>query len=143
MNDLPAGRELDVLVAKKVMGWTKPKGGRRDPLTGKRPVWRELPFEYVDTPHFSTDIAAAWEVVEKFHGDSPNIQIGKDGWEIDVQTAKDGNGWFVAIRRYRVEDYAEEHDYWGAQSYYAHAETAPLAICRAALAAVDPSGAQR
>jgi len=128
MNDLPAGRELDVLVAKKVMGWTKPKGGRRDPLTGKRPVWRELPFEYVDTPHFSTDIAAAWEVVEKFAGQvtiQGPISVGFNEGESYPKC------WTVGFTK----------NAWN--NIRCEAETAPLAICRAALRAVEASGARR
>lgn len=67
---MEAGRELDALVAEKVMGWTMFSyqmlgsggagefrwipPGRRDHVSNIAPV-----------PRYSTDIAAAWEVVEK------------------------------------------------------------------------------
>ena len=51
------GRELDAEVAKKVMGID---------LTGARP---DLPIRGIGCAPYSTDIAAAWEVVEKLTAD--------------------------------------------------------------------------
>lgn len=73
---MKAGRELDALVAEKVMGW------KLEPYTRciqVLPVEAGRPPEGADTsklkpfnnigsyeiPHYSTAIAAAWEVVEK------------------------------------------------------------------------------
>jgi hypothetical protein len=55
MDDLQAGRELDALVAEKVMGikcGVCLQDGQLEPITMD---WREI-------PHYFTDIAAAWEV---------------------------------------------------------------------------------
>jgi len=108
--DLPAGREIDSLVAEKIMGWKPDRDElwRWDDGSGSgRPI---------ECPRFSEDIAAAWTVVEK---------LGEDGFLL-----------------YRVSN----RPIWRAQFNlaeavfdwpgYADAETAPLAICRAALSAV-------
>ena len=93
----PAGRKLDAWVAEKVMGL---------PVTAKKKR-----FEYVHIAPFSTDISAAWEVVEK------------------MQQTK-----FVRVQ-------CDNGDYWckiGGEilGVKAQGDTAPLAICRAALLAV-------
>jgi hypothetical protein len=104
------GRELDMLIAEKVMGYeyhpTKrymaPKNYRdRD---GFR-VWDE------DIPHYSTDIAAAWEVVTK---------LAEEGKQIRISNKAMGNNYWWS--------YIEE----GA----AQGESAPHAICLAALKAL-------
>lgn len=103
--------ELDALVAEKIMD---------DPVD--RQIVDQHGFEIIlcrsrqVLPRYSTDIAAAWTVVEK---------LGEDGFLL-----------------YRVSN----RPIWRAQFNlaeavfdwpgYADAETAPLAICRAALSAV-------
>ena len=89
-----AGRELDALVAEKVMGWYRkdgppPDGGGDRWLFEPEPGDREFSFEHAEygtLPHYSTDIAAAWEVAEKFKGIyiykadiniDPNIKAGQ------------------------------------------------------------------
>ena len=85
------GRELDAIVAEKVMGTPKPEqdvyelypagawllAGQfgRDDLhpgwtvkTGTNPDDSQLIDTWFEPKHFSTDIAAAWEVVEKLTG---------------------------------------------------------------------------
>lgn len=64
-------RELDALVAEKVMGWMKTPGKVEQ-------VWVRpggpVPFEdvyKVQPPNYSTDIAPAWEVVEKLIAYNP------------------------------------------------------------------------
>lgn len=125
IDAMPAGRELDALVAEKVMGWTAcdaneayPRWMHGDPGDefaeagrgrGCAPLttaWR-VPYS-----RYSTDIAAAWEVVEKVRGD-------RDVWlQWDSETS-----------------------IWGCQffsgGHECFADTAPLAICRAALKAVS------
>jgi hypothetical protein len=58
---MTAGRELDALVAEKVMGLPKPI----------HEVFWFIRYPHVDgpLPAYSTDIAAAWEVVEKMKAD--------------------------------------------------------------------------
>jgi hypothetical protein len=106
MSDLDAGRELDVLVAEKVMGWTNLR-------TTKAGMRRGTPAEYPhighEVPPYSTDMSAAWEVVEKMREREgyAGVESNHDLWEASM------GPWYVAT-----------------------AETAPLAICRAALAAI-------
>lgn len=100
---MEAGRELDALIAEKVMGF---------PLE----IIRGAP--YPECPrHYSTDIAAAWEVVEK-----------DDGWGHDWRVKR----WVSSSKPYSC---TAERTADG-QNFYAEAETAPLAICLAALKAV-------
>lgn len=91
-----AGRELDALIAEKVMG---------DPLQLKMALGPR---------HYSTDIAAAWEVVEKLRTAKYELLIctfsGK--WSVDVL-------------------------HTGKSIDVANADTAPHAICLAALNAVS------
>ncbi len=56
---LAAGRNLDEEVAETVMGWRREAGERSG--RWRRPDGTVL----TDLPKFSTDIAAAWQVVEK------------------------------------------------------------------------------
>jgi Phage ABA sandwich domain len=89
-------REIDRLVAEKVMGWE----------AGKYAYGSWFP---------TTNIADAWKVVEK---------LSKDGFEFQVWREKNG--------KYNVE-FAKDFFYvFG----FAESETAPLAICLAALKAV-------
>lgn len=127
-DEMPAGREMDALIAEKVMGWTTYEEYVHGPLMhggGMMTLYRGdgAQFKKDNTTHTwsvdcfcpSTDIAAAWEVVEKLadevyveYGHRPSIQ-------------SHGNvGWLVRFRFHRGT--------W--------ADTVPLAICRAALKVV-------
>ena len=117
--NMPAGRELDALVAEKVMGFIKlPFPGL--PKYQKPTKDGVVPLYYV--PNFSTDISAAWEVVEKMcDGDKNKFMIYRFGfgpkkpkirWRVSW-----GQGWENLLS-------------------YCDAESAPLAICRAALLTV-------
>lgn len=74
---MKAGRELDALVAERVMGW-RVKGFA--PGHGLRP----LPPDSVTCltahtiPRFSTDIAAAWKVVERVATGYVLFRLGKE-----------------------------------------------------------------
>jgi hypothetical protein len=60
------GRELDALVAEKVMGWTK-----EELLLNSSPSFRAA---YQNgAPFYSTSIEDAWQVVEKFKTKDPAI----------------------------------------------------------------------
>ena len=122
MSELKAGRELDALVAEKVMGrvWavapmTAPIKVLIEPQF-KTGDWQELKggeiASFGNLPLYSTDIAAAWEVVEKLRGD--RITVGVTAYDRDVECEIHIGGLHTV-----------------------RAETAPLAICRAALKAVD------
>lgn len=106
---LPPGRELDALIAEKVM---------QNPLG--RPSFEEGQKYFLDLQHYSTDIAAAWEVVERL-----GLAIGinevrpEEGKWICLKDMGEGEGWLFGI-------------FEGA-----YADTAPHAICLAALKAVE------
>lgn len=55
-------RALDALVAEQVMGWREMRGHWVAPGT---PDWVNLIAQPYDPPRYSSDLAAAWEVVEK------------------------------------------------------------------------------
>jgi hypothetical protein len=115
IDTMPAGQELDALVAEKVMGWDI---HFKDPeLRGGKEHWRDherstnwLPEQWCP----SSDISAAWEVLEKVQDVGSLERFGGFGWRCEVHSVSPN---FV--------DCAAEGD------------TAPLAICRAALKAVS------
>jgi hypothetical protein len=124
---LEAGRELDALVAEKVMGWQwfdhtgyAIRYFRPPNRFNYGAIAEGKEINYLESlPHYSTDIAAAWEVAEKlgnWHGfDFLVIKAaGNDLWCA---------GWY--------EFYGDDYETRAADE----AETVPLAICRAALLA--------
>ena len=133
MGELEAGRELDALVAEKVMGWL-PLGIGTKGITalgkgslaagwvgfwdGSWTRWTSMPEPTDDDEERatlwspSTDIAAAWEVVE-----SPACENGHK-----FQLWQEHGAWGARISgMYEADD----------------CDTTPLAICRAALKAVE------
>ena len=120
---LSAGRELDALVAEKVMGctlrWDTWRGtGERYPhcacTDGAGPhscgdeVWHE------ELAYYSTEIAAAWTVVE--------APVAK-GFKVNVMNR--ASGWACHV----VANPGQQTE----RVVYEHHDTAPLAICLAAL----------
>jgi hypothetical protein len=114
--DLPAGPALDELVAVQVMGWQRLPDSI-DGLVVHRLYRSPVGLETSWVPPFSTTIAHAWEVVER-----------------------------MQPREVRII-WSREHSVWLAnfdhQAMNAVEPTAPLAICRAALAAVQSAVAAR
>ena len=118
------GRELDALVAEKVMG-QKVKSAAElgglysvegdffvNPPDRSEPVYAHtLPL-----PHYSTDIAAAWEVVEKLRVEGLRLRL-----------VEYTDGFYAAFGAMAIDTAP-----WQASQV----ETAPLAICLAALKAV-------
>lgn len=104
---MKAGRELDALTAEKVMGLRVV----RCPDHGDCIYWHAYGPDRPDgqLPEYSTDIAEAWQVVEKLRDLDPEIW-----WDVHWECVFNTNDSRV----------------WGT------ADTAPEAICRAALAAV-------
>ena len=108
-KELEAGAELDALVAEKVMGWRR-VDSHDDPTLY---IWRTLRGDV--SPHYwkpSTDMTAAWQVVER-----------------------------IELLKYRTLEYIPRDGGWWIDDNHNHAvqvcaPTAPLAICRAALATV-------
>ena len=114
MSDLKPGRELDGLVAEKVMGWRRPDADRTfQPWHTGEHVGEHSPYGLpVSLPHFSLDIGAAFKVIE--HLVSSRLNVGF--------TLGSRNGtWAIGI----------------GHRCSAVAETAPHAICLAALKMVD------
>jgi hypothetical protein len=109
------GRQLDAAVAERVMGADKEKEidlAMLDP-SGVIDSFRDTIWANI-LPHYSTDIAAAWRVVEK---------LREEGWQVVINVLDDGAE--VAVTRHEM-----------AGHLYEFADTAPLAISRAALRAV-------
>ena len=107
---MKAGRELDALIAEKVMG--KPVKWGKTPTT-KYPI---------AVAHYSTQIADAWLVVEKMeeHNDIVLFDIVRKTHVYNELY------WFARFRTVLVER----------PNSITKADTAPLAICLAALKAV-------
>lgn len=127
------GRELDALVAERVMGWeqhdfhhvgdfVRPDAWRRFAENGHF-AHHIQPHEWMrwqDVPAYSTDIAAAWQVVEKMKA---------EGYEACIDSDSDGD-WSVIFTMN------------GEGIWCSVKKDAPLAICRAALAVAADSSTQ-
>ena len=143
-----AGRELDAEVAEKVMGWhwyapefvyqgyvgyadlLAPKSNQvrgRIIMAANDPRLEGMEMGNF-APHYSTDIAAAWLVVEKM-AEIAFLRLEVDGCP---SAGFDRSAWCsfggIGQRGIMVE---------------ARADTVPLAICLAALAALAPSVSER
>jgi hypothetical protein len=120
---LAPGRELDALVAEKVMGWLHTESWQSDgEITGTTPDYRA----WVPVPRYSTDWAAAGEVVEKVRAQMPG------GWGFELE---DVGVSAVALNTWRAA-------FMGADAKWeALSDSAPHAICLAALQAVGYQGA--
>lgn len=80
------GRELDILIAEKVIG---EKVIELDECNGIDNLWLSKNRgyrDYVELPCYSTEIASAWEVVNKLILDSYdfNILVWKSGVNVEV-----------------------------------------------------------
>lgn len=109
IDKMEAGRELDALIAEKVMGLER--------CGCKCGLFLNEYHEPFLEPHYSTDIAAAWEVVEKLNS------MGL-GWFSLEQFGEKGQGQWRAL----IWTGGEEID----NCFFADARTVPLAICRVA-----------
>lgn len=94
---METGRELDALIAERLFGWRRIKGPKFDydgpcesgdvliPPTivnddeafQMMPPRGSIPFYYFVNRKWSTDISAAWEVVEK---------MKRNGWSVSITT---------------------------------------------------------
>lgn len=129
----PAGRQMDTWVAEFVMKWPEWDFLAGD-WSGGRPVfWIEedgikIFKDYDDYAHYwspSSNIAAAWEVVEKLRERNRHITIitKHDSFMVAVSEYVPAFGIYKPL--HLTDDYSD-----------LHSNTAPLAICRAALLAV-------
>jgi hypothetical protein len=136
--ELQAGSELDAEIARRVFGfWYTEEEGWGPQWWGPHPVTPDvrayaactrscehLGGDSIDSrnglPRFSTDIAAAWLIVEAIPSCCFRIDREKAaGIRYDATIIMDG-----------------EQPYDHGRQIHATASTAPLAICRAALSAV-------
>lgn len=124
--NLPPGRELDALVAEKVMGlepWPE-QDSRWECKAFRAPIIPQgVEPKPCAPPNYSTGIAAAWEVVEKL--------VALD--------------YRVRVTAYRDNSYGVTLSFplsAGKRDGLFEAETAPHAICLAALKAIAPNGAE-
>ena len=110
---MPAGRELDCRVAEKVMGYAV-QGDQIVPPNDAYVLLGIMGAMKFDIPHYSTDIADAWLVVEKMKASAFEVTIDDT----------DGDWWalFADLEYKHISS--------------AYADTAPLAVCRAALKAM-------
>lgn len=118
IDEMPAGREMDVLIAEKVMGW----GIEVNPIFEGGIGLQVSPGTTKAIAMFapSTDIAAAWEVLRKLQQDFfINIVCGRNDGR------KNGRIRFKCDIGY--------YDNSGEVEWYAEANTFPLALGRAAL----------
>lgn len=132
IHTIPAGRELDAIVAEKVMGWVGREGELwTDGATGKVTKWGTdncITLNDATTSFYfrpSTDIAAAFEVAEKIGLFKNCRHLHEDGVVVQEGLGFRRTGW-----EWVVEEVLQPI---GENTILARGETAPLAICRAAL----------
>lgn len=145
-----SGRQLDAKVAEEALGWERTTWEKGKKVAFHLGGGGELPREFtflarpehspvehyrseqveevgellaLDLPHFSTDMSAAWEVAERFNiGVFPHPDVGGEYYIAGWQGRNDRTAWMEAWL-------------YGGEGTWAKAETAPEAICRAALKA--------
>lgn len=111
--DIKPERKLDGIIEEEVIGYQ----GEEVTLNGVT-VKRWRPW-----PHYSTDIAAAWLVVEAMEARGSALEL------VDrIHLSGTGERWWCCFKG----------KMWGQPE---KADTAPLAICRAALAALEVADA--
>lgn len=115
IEKMEAGPEMDALVAERVFGWAGWKRAEGDCLHGIPPDATGRDRHGTCVPNYSTHIAAAWIVVDK---------LARLSFGIDREQCF---GVRYDVRCYDDPDMRDK--------VRATAETAPLAICRAALLA--------
>lgn len=111
------GKELDALIAENVMGLPVLDYNNYGTITVSYENDENRQAVWVDLPKYSTDITAAWEVAEK---------LAEKGFYYEIQQAWSQEN----TKRCRV--YLND----GEARYIAIGDTAPHAICLAALKAL-------
>ena len=126
VDEMPAGGKLNCLIAERLFNW---EDAGWDPLycrfvghpTKERYRW------YEQVPDYSTDIARAWEVVEK---------MDKLGFRYAIGNTSTSNGEMKWHRAMFQRSYPEPFRINYKQYKTSKTPSAPLAICRAALKAM-------
>jgi len=134
---MEVGKELDTLVAEKVMGHPMPDIIPEDALDlylAGSPIhcdsWTCVcRYDEGDTPKwvpdpYSTDISAAWLVVEKL----------KKDWDC-IDLIWDAGAWDMCL-----ENYDSHRKFYLGKESGATYEELPEAICKAALIAIESEG---
>lgn len=123
-DEVVAGRELDALIDARLFGHSHGKElghvYRLSPAADPR-LW--------GVPHYSTDLAAAWLVVEKVAARNADTIVSVTRNSRDGERMGGEDKYFCTI-----EDVSD-----GIEEWEASADTAPLAICLAALKAAAPA----
>ena len=125
MSKMKAGKEVDTLVAEKLMGWHSAHN-EAYPLQWTTPTGL-VTWEHTSYGAFkpSSDIATAWELLEKMRLKYGHVVVA---WH-PFDAIPDGEGGDYAVYSHwscYIEEVGE-----------ATADTAPLAICLAALKSVE------
>ena len=117
------GRELDTVVAEKVMGMADVLSKAKD-----QKEYELIRRKISNCPEYSTDIAAAWDVIEKINS------LNKSTRDFVLHREQCGNypdlkwKWMAWFRKDRMDENVDFNEW---------AETAPWAICLAALRVVE------
>jgi ABA sandwich protein len=125
-DPLPPGRELDALVAEKVMGWIDVKKQSIANAFGQHVMDDHVGLPAVGAPQpvlvprYSTMIQEAWKVADKLRGDVQFVAVISGKGPQGVQP------WICKVNR--EGSFLEER-----------ADTAAHAICLAALKGVSPT----
>lgn len=114
MSELEPGRELDHAVASKIMGWEY----KRWAVDRRHMMWHSPEGHADNVPRFSTEIAAAWEVVEN---------VVARGYDADFGLRRD-----FTVPQWEATFASPDKVF-----YWAIAPTVQLAICQAALKTVS------
>lgn len=102
---MPAGQEMDLLISEKVLSLSVDE-------------WNKRFFR--NQSHYSTDISAAWEVAKKL----------SDKWDFAIVNNQNFRNYPGLHFGFRLQSLDEDSHI---KTVFALGETAPLAICRAAL----------
>jgi len=100
-KDAIAGRELDTVVAEKVMELRTTGRGDRHLVSGYDDPegWGHPDNVWEDVPHYSTDIVAAWMIVGKLIAEDRQVTLSHRGrndqwlWHASISEAGSGLGY--------------------------------------------------
>ena len=129
-----AGRELDALVAEKVMGTEKPSRefaphpySSNTIHTSRCWHWHYGENDWLPMP-YSADIAAAWETVEAMAAKHSTLKLFSPGARMNDEHDVHATRWAARFYSWGPP--------WGPSGPTCEGESAPHAICLAALKAV-------
>ena len=147
IDELKAGPELDLLIADKIMNWDHRHRYRECEdswyshcLTCYAAERDKSEEEFRSEPcsrppHYSEDIAAAWDVVG---------ELGKRGFRVKISVDYDGDCDEVFLAAgdpncpyQKPYDIRDGHGFTMIEHEPLDVQTVPLAICRAALKAIE------